>query len=62
MEIRPPARGGWELSCRSGFDPPAWVTAAGLLVRTDHPVHQHLIEQTAGFARDIERNHAASAC
>ena len=51
-----PAAGGpeSEFSCRIGFDAPGWVTAAGTLVRNDHQLHQHLIEETAGFARDIE--------
>ena len=61
MVIRPAAGSGSELSCRIGFDAPAWVTAAGKLVRNDHHVHQHLIEETAGFARDVERKYGATA-
>ena len=58
MAIQPAARGnGAELNCRIGFDAPGWVTAAGTLVRNDHQLHQHLIEETGGFARDIERKY-----
>ncbi len=60
MAIRSVAGGGSELNCRIGFDAPAWVTAAGKLVRNDHHVHQHLIEETAGFARDIEQKYGAT--
>ena len=58
MTIRPAtAHARAEFSCRIGFDAPGWVTAAGTLVRNDHQLHQHLIEETAGFARDIERKY-----
>ena len=58
MAVRPAAAGtGSEFSCRIGFDAPGWVTAAGTLVRNNHQVHQHLIEETAGFARNIEHKY-----
>ena len=62
MMIRSVTGGGSELSCRIGFDAPTWVTTAGKLVRNNHHVHQHLIEETAGFARDIERKYNATPC
>ena len=57
MAIRSASGGGSELNCRIGFDAPAWVTAAGKLVRNDHHVHQHLIEEAAGFARDTKQKY-----
>ena len=58
MSIKAAAAGNSELTCQIGFDAPGWVEVAGSLVRSDHQVHQHLIEETAGFARDIERKYS----
>ena len=55
MAIEPGPSGNAHLSCRIGFDAPAWVTIAGTFVRNNHQVHRHLIEETGGFARDLER-------
>ena len=55
MAIKPGPKNEASLNCRIGFDAPAWVTAAGTLVRNNHQVHRHLIEETAGFARDLDR-------
>ena len=51
------AGAGSELTCQIGFDAPAWVEAVGTLVRNNHHVLEHLIEETAGFARDIQRKY-----
>lgn len=47
------------LRCTIGFDAPRWVTTAGRLNRANPRVHQHLIEETGGFARDIAAKYAA---
>ena len=55
MVIESVPTGKASLSCRIGFDAPAWVTIAGAFVRNNHQVRRHLIEETTGFARDLER-------
>lgn len=52
MQLMPSAN-GTSLQCTIGFDAPGWVEAAGVLNRSNHFVHKHLIEETEGFARDI---------
>ena len=59
MAVLAAGPGGSQLRCAIGYDAPNWVTAAGAVVRRDHFVHEHLIEETGGFARDIARKYAA---
>ncbi len=53
MQLLPGSDAKSSLQCTIGFDAPGWATAAGVLNRSNHFVHQHLIEETGGFARDI---------
>lgn len=54
MTIVPGDRSGSsELCCSIGFEAPAWVNVAGALIGNTHFLRKHLVEETAGFSRDI---------
>ena len=53
MKLVPAVGDTSTLECTIGFETPNWVAMAGVMNRSNHFVHQHLIEETGGFARDI---------
>ena len=52
--------GGAKLTCTIGFDAPKWVEVAGTLVRNEHAVREHLLEETTGFAANISKTFGAA--
>ena len=49
------------LRCTISVEYPRWVEIAGFFNAATHFVHQHLIEETGGFARDLAAKQAKAA-
>ena len=49
------------LRCTIEVEYPLWVKVAGFLNAATHFVHQHLIEETVGFARELTAKYAQGA-
>lgn len=53
MELQAAPESTSILICTIGFEIPTWVTVIGATIRANAQVHQHLIEETHGFARNL---------
>ena len=60
MEVLDGSKHGCKLRCTIDVRNPLWIRLVGLLNATNYWVGRHLVEETHGFARDIERKGGGS--